>query len=298
MNFVVSVAHVVTLARLRNIVHLLRNPAILRPLTLRQRSTMKIHQRYTHNQLRNFNYILELDDKRALVIDPWDPNEINEFLDMNHLSLYAIINTHEHWDHTQGNQALVDQHSCEVWAHKNGEGKIPALSRSLSAGEIINLNDKDQLLVLDTPGHTFAHCCFMVKENNVSKAIFTGDTLFNAGVGHCKGGGDEKVLYQTIIEQFHILDDSVIVYPGHDYLENNLRFTLKYEPTNSAASAWLKKVANSSYWPGIIQTTIKDEKSFNTFFRLNNAEIINNLSLDKPDDEQVFLALRARRDNW
>ena len=259
---------------------------------------MKIHQLYTHNQLRNFSYVLELNDKRALVIDPWDAKEINEFLGAKHLSFYSIINTHEHWDHTQGNQALVEQHDCEVWAHKNGEGKIPCLSRSLTAGEQIDLDEETELLVLDTPGHTFAHCCFIVKENGISKAIFTGDTLFNAGVGHCKGGGDAKLLYRTIIEQFYILDDSVIVYPGHDYLENNLRFTLKYEPTNTSAASWLGKVADSSYQPGTIQTTIENERSFNTFFRLDNDEIIDNLSLNKANEEQVFLALRSRRDNW
>jgi len=46
-----------------------------------------------------------------------------------------------------------------------------------------------------------------------------------------------------------------------------------------------------------------NEKSFNTFMRLDNLEIINNLSLDdlsidKPNPKQVFLALRALRDNW
>jgi len=259
---------------------------------------MKIHQIYTHNQLRNFTYILELNDKRAVVIDPWEPKDINEFINTNQLSLYTIINTHEHWDHTQGNQALVEQHGCEVWAHKNGQGKIPCLSRTLTAGELIDLDGESQLLVLDTPGHTFAHCCFIVKENGISQAIFTGDTLFNAGVGHCKGGGDEKVLYRTIIEQFYILDDSVVVYPGHDYLENNLRFTLKYEPSNKAAATWLDKVDDRSYNPGTIQTTIGNEKSFNTFFRLDNTEIVENLSLDTPSDEEVFLALRALRDNW
>ncbi len=244
---------------------------------------MKIHQLYTHNELRNFNYILELDDRSSIVIDPWDAE---------------VINTHEHWDHTQGNQALVDKHSCEVWAHKNGAGKIPALSRSLSAGEIINLNDKDQLLVLDTPGHTFAHCCFIVIENGVSKAIFSGDTLFNAGVGHCRGGGDEEVLYRTIVKQIATLDAAIIVYPGHDYLENNLRFTLNFEPSNKDAKNWLNKVTDESYQPGSVQTTIEIEKNLNTFLRLDSDEIINNLSLKNTEPKQVFLALRANRDRW
>lgn len=259
---------------------------------------MKIHQLYTHNELRNFNYILELDDRSSIVIDPWDAEVIDKFLVSRQLSLKAIINTHEHWDHTQGNQALVDQHSCEVWAHKNGKGEIPCLSRSLSAGEIINLNDEDQLLVLDTPGHTFAHCCFIIIENGLTKAVFTGDTLFNAGVGRCDGGGDEKVLFQTIEKQLKVLDDSIVVYPGHDYLENNLRFTLKFEPHNQEAINWLKKVTDDSYLPGSVHTTIGIEKNFNTFMRLDNLELIKGLSLENPQPEEVFLTLRALRDRW
>ncbi len=259
---------------------------------------MKIHQLYTHNELRNFTYILELEDKTALVIDPWDAGKIILFLNENTLTLSIIINTHEHWDHTQGNKELAKKYQCQVWAHKNGEGKVPSLTRCLSAGEIIELDDKNQLVVLDTPGHTFAHCCFIAKEKGISKAIFTGDTLFNAGVGHCRGGGDEQVLYQTICGQIKPLDNSIIIYPGHDYLENNLRFTLEFEPKNQAAISLLDKVTSDSYYPGSIQTTIGDEKEFNTFLRLESQEIMKNLCLENPDPNQVFIALRAKRDRW
>jgi len=263
---------------------------------------MKIHQIYTYNELRNFTYIIELSDKSAIVIDPWDDVETNQQLDAKSLSLKAIINTHEHWDHIRGNQALIDEHHCEVWAHKNGLGKIPGLSRPLETGELIDIDENHQILVLDTPGHTFAHLCFIVKENSVNKAVFTGDTLFNAGVGHCRDG-DVDLLYKTISQKFQTLDDDIKVYPGHDYLENNLRFTLSFEPNNQQAKEWLINVQAESYVPGTIQTKIGDEKSFNTFMRLDNSEIINNLTLNnltqnEPTPKQVFLALRSLRDNW
>ena len=78
---------------------------------------MKIHQLYTQSFLRNFTYLIELNDKTAIVIDPWEDVLINNVLSEKNLDLKVIINTHEHWDHTQGNQALVDAHGCEVWAH-------------------------------------------------------------------------------------------------------------------------------------------------------------------------------------
>ena len=96
---------------------------------------MKIHTIYTDNPLRNFTYIIESSNSQCLVLDPWDENQVNAELEKRSLKLWAIINTHEHFDHTQGNQALVDQHACEVWAHENGKGKIPGFSRTLKKHE-------------------------------------------------------------------------------------------------------------------------------------------------------------------
>lgn len=259
---------------------------------------MKIHQLYTHNELRNFCYIIELSDQSAVVIDPWDADDVNLQLIQLNLKLTTIINTHEHWDHTQGNSALVEKHHCEVWAHQNGEGKIPNLSRKLNADEIIQLDKSSELVVLDTPGHTLAHLCFVIKHEGEEKAVFTGDTLFNAGVGNCRGGGDAAILYETVVKHFQSMKDSVIVYPGHDYLENNLQFTLNFEAENEDAKTWLDKVTQHNYSPGDLQTTIGDEKTFNTFLRLDNSQIIKSLELDNPSAKDVFISLRSKRDNW
>ncbi len=261
---------------------------------------MQVHQIYTHSQLRNFTYIIELEQGECLVLDPWNADIVNQIVEAHNLTIKAIINTHEHWDHTQGNLELVAQHNCEVWAHENGKDKIPGLTHTLAAGELISLTPTAQLKVLDTPGHTFAHLCFLLLENNTEKAVFTGDTLFNAGVGNCHNGGDASVLYQTISQQFATLSDDVIVYPGHDYLDNNLRFTLNLEPSNTIASQWLKKAQLADPQKSPLLTTIADEKQFNSFFRLTNAEIINSLALDstQPSQETVFIALREKRNKW
>jgi glyoxylase-like metal-dependent hydrolase (beta-lactamase superfamily II) len=50
------------------------------------------------------------------------------------------------------------------------------------------------------------------------KFIFTGDTIF---VGNCGRvdlpGGDAKKLYNSIFNVISKLDESLIVYPGHNY---------------------------------------------------------------------------------
>ncbi len=259
---------------------------------------MKVHQVFTGNSLRNFNYIIELENKKALVIDPWEADKINRVLKQKKLKLLAIMNTHEHWDHVQGNLALVEQHGCEVWAHENGRNKIPGLTRTLIAGEEIELDNNAKLRVLDTPGHTFAHLCFLLLENDTAMAVFTGDTLFNAGVGRCDAGGAVDQLYTTITEQFAVLADDVVVYPGHEYLENNLNFTLSLESCNSEAKLWLNKVKDSDPFEQPITTTIGDERNINTFFRLGNEEIRASLKQVSTSDKEVFIQLRSARDGW
>ena len=74
-------------------------------------------------------------------------------------------------------------------------------------------------------------------------ALFSGDTLFNAGVGNCSGGGDPQVLYSTCSGQLAKLPAATRVYPGHDYLLRNLAFTLHIEPGNKVASDWQRRCA-------------------------------------------------------
>ena len=54
---------------------------------------------------------------------------------------------------------------------------------------------------------------------------FSGDTLFNAGAGNCHNGGHPEELYETFSRQLDALGEDTLVYPGHDYLSNNLAFT-------------------------------------------------------------------------
>jgi len=258
---------------------------------------MKIHQIYTDNALRNFSYIIELNNKNAFAVDPWNAEIINRVLTKNNLNLIAVINTHEHWDHVQGNQELVDLHDCEVWAHEIGRGKIPAQTRYLQAAERLVLDKSTQLEVIDTPGHSQAHLCFIIYLRGRAHSIFTGDIVFNAGVGNCHNGDVEK-LYQTIQNKIATLPNDICILPGHEYMENNLKFTLDREPSNIKASQWLKKYQQSNIHENALQTTLADERDINTFLRLNEDEIKNNLPHKGSDEKETFMALRALRDKW
>ena len=111
------------------------------------------------------------------------------------------------------------------------------IDRGLRADDVVRVGKTVELECLDTPGHTMSHVCLLAHGD--SPAIFSGDTLFNAGAGNCHNGGHPEELYQTFADQLARLPDETRVYPGHDYLANNLRFTLDREPDNVAAARTL-----------------------------------------------------------
>ncbi len=259
---------------------------------------MRVHQYYTGSQLRNFSYIVEGAQGHLFIIDPWDGAEsMDKARDLGGL-IKGVINTHEHWDHTRGNEEIVKKTSCVVYAHPNGEGKIKEANVFLSEGEKVQVDDETYLEALDTPGHTFAHLCLLLVHRGKPQAVFTGDTLFNAGVGNCHNGGDPEVLFETIENKFLTLADDIVVYPGHEYLGNNLGFTLKNEPENTHAKEWLEKYKSIDWVKAPVTTTLKEEKEINCFFRLDSPEIKKNLPGNPQSRKDVFLTLRELRNSW
>ena len=112
-----------------------------------------------------------------------------------------------------------------------------AWDRGVGAGDVINVGTSVELECLDTPGHTMSHICLL--SHTDQPALFSGDTLFNAGAGNCHNGGHPSELYETFSKQLDKLTDETLLYPGHDYLINNLKFTLDREPDNTIAASMI-----------------------------------------------------------
>ena len=187
--------------------------------------------------------------------------------------------------------------------------KIPNVDEGLKAGDAIQIGTSVELIALDTPGHTFCHTCLYYIGKNEAKtddhlpALFSGDTLFNAGVGNCHNGGNPETMYQTFKDQLFLLPDYTRIFPGHDYIVNNLNFTIDREPNNAAAQSLLVAMQQ---WSGEkhFVSNIAMEKLVNAFFRLSSKEIVERLRekfpdlAEQPDEEAVFLKLRELRNHW
>ncbi|MAU28375.1 MAG: hydroxyacylglutathione hydrolase [Pelagibacterales bacterium] len=262
---------------------------------------MIVEQIWTGNAYRNYNYLIACPHTgEAIAIDPLESQMCFDKAKEKGWDITKILNTHEHGDHTGGNLNLINLTGAEVMAHEGASKNIPGMTSGLSEGDIVKIGKEVELEVLDTPGHTMTHICLLSKTEK--PALFSGDTLFNAGAGNCHNGGHPEELYETFYRQFRNLPDTTLIYPGHDYLKNNLEFTLDREPNNENAQKLLNSIKNSE--AGSVITNLKMENNINTFFRLSNSTIIDRLRENfpelssNPSQKEVFLLLRQLRNKW
>ncbi len=263
---------------------------------------MIVEQVWTGNAYRNFNYLIACPDTGdALAVDPLDFRKCLQVAADRGWTITQILNTHEHGDHTGGNKGVVAATGASVIAHTNAKGRIPNMNRGVGAGDVIRVGKTVDLECLDTPGHTMSHICLLSRTDQ--PALFSGDTMFNAGAGNCHNGGHPDELYDTFAKQLEKLDDTTLIYPGHDYLINNLQFTLDREPDNDNARQMLADHAQQDPENALV-TTLAQERGINTFFRLDSPTVIARLQLlypeigDSPTKRAVFLKLRELRNNW
>lgn len=242
---------------------------------------MKVYKLTTNSPLKNFNYFVEVSANEVIVVDPLYENQISDWLSKNSKKLVAIFLTHFHSDHVQAAKEVKEKFRipCHAGEHFLGDKNLVDIWNK--DNETLTFKN-GKIKLLYTPGHTDDHICLLIFDTKGKmSSIIAMDTLFNAGVGNCKGGGNVEVLYETIMTLKTLLNDDVVLYPGHDYIENNLAFTLHHSPKNQDAKNLLTKIKNKEW---IEETTIGLEKKISLFFLAQNKE--------------EFIKLRSLRDNW
>ncbi|BDQ31596.1 MBL fold hydrolase [Nitrosopumilus zosterae] len=171
---------------------------------------MKVHQIQVGN-MQNFSYIIEDEDTGdAIIIDPsWDLVELEMIIKRNNLKVKYIVNTHHHFDHTLGNEAMAKSTKSPIIQHEFSE--LPH-DISVKDGDFIEFGNS-KLKVLHTPGHSKDSICLIGDGK-----IFSGDTLF---VGNCGRidlpGGSAQDLYHSLFDVLYSLDDNLVLYSGHNY---------------------------------------------------------------------------------
>lgn len=244
---------------------------------------MQVVQIYMQNSLRNFNYIIYSEkSKEAIFIDPLNLDMTLPYAEKLGLNPKYLLNTHYHPDHMVHNKKFLE---------------IPGTQQIiLKDNETFELAPGDFIRAITTPGHVDDHICFLLCRNNQEVGLISGDALFNAGVGHCKLGGNVHDHYESTTFKLNTLAGNIKLYPSHDYLLTNLKFALTVEPNNKVVQKLKLKRETQNQDLEFIQTDLSLEREINPFLRLDSNELKQRFTGLSVKD--IFIKLRQLRDNF
>ncbi len=167
--------------------------------------------------------------REVFVIDPGDdPERVLATLRRLNARPVAIVNTHGHFDHVQGVDAVRHAAHIPFWIHEaerdvlaQGPARAQALfgvalplspvpDRWLQDGDRLQVGSL-ALTVRHTPGHSPGGVCLVG-----DGLAFVGDTLFAGSIGRTDiPGADLETLLTSIARVLLPLPDGTVCYPGH-----------------------------------------------------------------------------------
>ncbi|KAG0656596.1 Cytoplasmic glyoxalase II [Monosporozyma unispora] len=228
----------------------------------------------------NYSYLLSTQDNRiSWLIDPAESDEVEEALESTELdTVTTVANTHHHYDHSEGNldmKKILSGKKIEIVA---GSKVSPGATIIPNHLDKFQLGSDIEIKCIRTPCHTQDSICYYVKDKTTNEqAVFTGDTLFTAGCGRFfEGDGNEMniALNETLLKGIDGIKNAknVMVYPGHEYTKDNVKFVRKYVYTKIGENPALDQLEAfcEEHEMTTGRFTLEDELQFNPFMRLDD----------------------------
>jgi hydroxyacylglutathione hydrolase len=243
------------------------------------------------------NYIYIIQDRQSpvvCVVDPALAEPVIEACAQLNITPTHILNTHHHWDHTDGNEKLIHTYQCEVVGNEDDATRIPHISQPIALNSTLTLGHLN-LQSLAVYGHTLGHIAFVIDD-----ALFCGDTLFGAGCGRLFEGSFEQ-MWESL-QKLAALDANTKVYCAHEYTLVNLAFAQSVDADNEHLKQRMHEDKNKQlHKQPTIPSTIGLEIQTNPFLRPLDPKFCSAYSQNhavKANPLQVFTALRKARNNF
>lgn len=231
----------------------------------------------------------------AVVVDPVEPKKVLKELEEEGAKLTTVLTTHHHWDHAGGNAELLQMKpGLKVYG---GDVNIAGLTKQVIHSDEITVGSL-KITCLLTPCHTRGHVCYFIEDTKSGgpAAVFTGDTLFQAGCGKFFEGNAEQ-MYIALVKILGSLPGNTKVFCGHEYTANNLLFAAHVEPENKAVQqrlTWAKGMKKNKL--PTVPSTIEEEKSFNPFMRVHEPTVQKHTG--EQDPVNVMEVLRNEKNDF
>lgn len=226
-------------------------------------------------------------------IDTPEVAPINRALADKGWQLTHILNTHHHYDHAGGNDALKAQWQCQVVGAAIDAERIPGIDLEVKDGESLAFGSA-QAEVLEVPGHTSGHIAYYFAEAQIA---FVGDTLFALGCGRLFEGTPQQM--NDSLNKLMALPDDTMVYCAHEYTEANAAFAATVEPDNPALQQRIQDIQRlREAGQPTVPTSIGLERATNPFVRADSSELQSVLGMVGADAVDVFAETRRRKDHF
>lgn len=238
----------------------------------------------------NYIWILYNNNNECIIIDPGESIKILKILKKFKYILRAILLTHNHHDHVNGVDTLI-QHYPKTIIYGPEETKHKGTNILVVNGHNFTLLQK-KFTVLSLPGHTLGHIGFYS-----APWLFCGDTIFSAGCGKFEKKY-AKNMYTSFLK-ISTLPRNTLIFSGHEYTLSNTKFAVSILPQDASIINYHHKTIElrKNNQP-TVPTTLDLELKINIFFRCNHIDIRKSLNFFPKIEEKwkMFYELRRRKD--
>ena len=248
----------------------------------------------------NYIWIIHNPSSGAVaVVDPGDAEAVRAALDARGLRLTEVINTHHHWDHTDGNAEMMAYYDAPLTAPflDDEEEPIQNITHIVGHGdEIMIAGYKAE--VIATPGHTMSHVAFYLPDCfGDHGAAFVGDNLFSLGCGRVFEGSMEE-MWSSLLAIRALPDDTVIC-GGHEYSASNANYVESLNWGREDAAKRIRDIRDlRARDEPTLPVLLGDEKKANPFLNCDAADLAEAMGMPEASGAAVFTALREGKDNF